>query len=279
MRTTITPEMAQKFLDNNPINRPPNKVNVNFLAQEILDGRFVYNGESVIIAENGQLLDGQHRLLAVILAKKSIDANLVTGVPVEVMGTIDTGRARTAADLFSMEGIEHSKEKASVTKKIMNKIGLGRRTASFSQSATVRSSNTEQYEFYTDHKEDIDYIHDRLHVIVTSGKYPRMITFSLAGSLTYLLGIIDHRSLPYIRELFTGRQEGQSNIAILIRDRLIKSMLSSHKLSETSVRNMIINGFEGYCEGRHLKKLGGVVYGTPEFKVKYTTKPNFLKEL
>ena len=46
---TITPEYAQRLLENNPINRKPSQNHVNFLQSEIEGGRWRLNGEAIII--------------------------------------------------------------------------------------------------------------------------------------------------------------------------------------------------------------------------------------
>jgi hypothetical protein len=77
---TITPEMAEKLLENNDHNRKVTQSRVNEYAQEIKDGMWLNNGESIIVSKSGRLLDGQHRLLAVVKAERSIEALLVEGV-------------------------------------------------------------------------------------------------------------------------------------------------------------------------------------------------------
>lgn len=95
---TITPPIAAAWLEANKSNRPVRRKHVSFLAAEIKTGNWKLNGQAVIIAENEDILDGQHRLLAVIEAGKSIETLVIYGVAPEAFSTIDTGAVRTCGD-------------------------------------------------------------------------------------------------------------------------------------------------------------------------------------
>lgn len=77
MRTLITPERAATIMEQNIINRKINQANVDFLVDQMNDDQFVFNGESIIISNEGHLLDGQHRLMACIKSNKPIEVSLV----------------------------------------------------------------------------------------------------------------------------------------------------------------------------------------------------------
>lgn len=53
---------------NNLINRPVYGSSVATLAQELLRGRWKMNGENLIIGQKGSILNGQHSLLALVMA-------------------------------------------------------------------------------------------------------------------------------------------------------------------------------------------------------------------
>lgn len=101
---SLTPALASVLLERNPANRKINETAVERYAYEIMGGRWVFNGEPMIISDTGELNDGQHRCAAVVKAGKPIDVILIIGVPRETRTTLDQGRARTAGDYLSMEG-------------------------------------------------------------------------------------------------------------------------------------------------------------------------------
>jgi len=102
---TITPEDARKILGNNPDNRTINHTLVKTIANDISFGMWSLNGESIIISKDGELNDGQHRLLAVILANHPIETNVFFGAERKSRMTVDMGKPRTVANLLSMDNI------------------------------------------------------------------------------------------------------------------------------------------------------------------------------
>ena len=100
--TTITPPMASIMLQNNAENRKLNNTHVEFLADQILSGKWQNNGQTIVIADDGTLMDGQHRLSAIIKANKSTKLGLCTGAPRAAMATIDNGKPRSTVDVLSI---------------------------------------------------------------------------------------------------------------------------------------------------------------------------------
>ncbi len=107
-KVKITPEKATELLKNNDHNRKVTKSRVAEYAKEMLSGMWMYNGESIIISESGRLLDGQHRLMAVIDSDTTIEAELIEGVPdqsgdVDIFLTINT-KNRSNVDALTIAG-------------------------------------------------------------------------------------------------------------------------------------------------------------------------------
>src|SRR5262245_19389750 len=63
---TITPQMAADLLKDRPPNRPISKARVRLMIEDMRAGRWVDNGEPLILTEDLRVLDGQHRLQAVM---------------------------------------------------------------------------------------------------------------------------------------------------------------------------------------------------------------------
>ena len=76
----LTPKLAKELLLCNFDNRPISIKRVESFAADIRDGRWEFNGETIIVADTGEMNDGQHRCHAVIMADKSIPTLLVKGV-------------------------------------------------------------------------------------------------------------------------------------------------------------------------------------------------------
>ena len=65
-KTIIDAAKAQEPLTKNDHNRRLSPVRIRKFADEMQNGMWVYNGESIIVSESGRLLDGQHRLHAIV---------------------------------------------------------------------------------------------------------------------------------------------------------------------------------------------------------------------
>lgn len=114
----ITPEIARQMMSQNSKNRPINGKRVDDLARELSSGRFVFNGDTVRVDEDGILLDGQHRLAACIKTGISFQAVVVTGLPRSVMPTIDQHSKRTIGQVLSLEGVIHANQTAAIVRMI-----------------------------------------------------------------------------------------------------------------------------------------------------------------
>ena len=101
----ITPELARVWLGRNTDNRKLRKHRANVLAQEMSDGNWAANGESISFDTAGALVDGQHRLQAIINSGViSPLTPIIMGIEPGVRSTVDTGLKRSAADVLSMRG-------------------------------------------------------------------------------------------------------------------------------------------------------------------------------
>ncbi len=100
----LTPERAREILQANTRNRPLRSVYVEKLAQAMRRGEWTVNGEPIQIAGDGTLLNGQHRLCAVVQSGVTIPVLLVTGLSVEALRNMDTGTRRNLSDVLALRG-------------------------------------------------------------------------------------------------------------------------------------------------------------------------------
>lgn len=109
---TITPEIAKTMLGENVNNRRISRDNVNLFAREIRNGEWRFNGEAIKFGKDGRLLDGQHRLLAVIAADKPLTTLVIRGLEDETQQTMDSGKTRTLGDVLTLRGEKKSTQLA-----------------------------------------------------------------------------------------------------------------------------------------------------------------------
>jgi len=103
----ISPEMATRLLELNTLNRPLSEVHVQRIAKQIKDGKWRFNGDTIKIADTNDVLDGQHRLWAIIEARKPIETVIVRGIKRDAFSTIDTvRRMRSGGDVLALAGAQ-----------------------------------------------------------------------------------------------------------------------------------------------------------------------------
>ncbi|MGI5195677.1 hypothetical protein ACQEVY_18845 [Streptomyces sp. CA-288835] len=101
----VTPEKAQKWLsENNRGNRPLSATHVSSLARALERGEWRIHHQGIAFTADGRLLDGQHRLAAIVQARKPAELLIARGVDPATFSVMDTGKRRTARDLLHLEG-------------------------------------------------------------------------------------------------------------------------------------------------------------------------------
>jgi hypothetical protein len=105
----ITPEYALELLSNNTGNRRVKEQVVARYVKDMLAGTWKEDtGELIKIAKDGTILDGQHRLLAIVKSGVEISLHVATGLSNEIFSVIDTGASRNASDTLFVSSIENS---------------------------------------------------------------------------------------------------------------------------------------------------------------------------
>lgn len=102
--TSVTPEIAREWLLRNTHNRNVRQRVVLAYAADMEAGNWQWNGESVKFAEDGTLLDGQHRLAAIAESGVTLSMLVVRGLPNQTQETVDGGAKRKFSDVLKLRG-------------------------------------------------------------------------------------------------------------------------------------------------------------------------------
>lgn len=101
----ITPELAKKWLNLMAPNRTVSQSRVTQWAARLEKfGKFPQTGDTIKFDISGRLVDGQHRLMAIIESGVTVRALVARNVPLEDVATIDTGKSRSHADVLEIHG-------------------------------------------------------------------------------------------------------------------------------------------------------------------------------
>jgi hypothetical protein len=101
----VTPSMAARWLEGaNNRNRRLSDRYAERLARDIRHGRWKMTHEGIAFDPHGVLLDGQHRLWAIVLANRAVKLYVWLNVPPDALMAIDNGRPRSLADILTLGG-------------------------------------------------------------------------------------------------------------------------------------------------------------------------------
>ncbi len=99
--------MATRILEINQNNRPLRDYHATRISELMKRGRWKDNGQTIKIGVNGDVLDGQHRLWAIIYSKCTVWLIIIYGVKNDAFSTIDTIQMpRSGADVLAVNGLD-----------------------------------------------------------------------------------------------------------------------------------------------------------------------------
>ncbi len=152
-RMTITPEKALNWLDNaNVHNRNVSETHVEQLARDMKNGRWQLTHEGIAFNPYGVLLDGQHRLWAIVMADVPIDMHVWFGISGETLEVINGGRVRSLADRLRL-GRQHGQVTKDHTSTLKAMVGgfPGPKALTSSEAADYLSRHNDAVRFAAAH--------------------------------------------------------------------------------------------------------------------------------
>lgn len=239
----VTPKMAQEFLIKNIANRTINQAIVKAYAEELSKGSFITNGDSIRFDINGTLIDGQHRLLAIIMSGVSANILIVYGLPVEAFKTIDCGKKRSAADVLKIEGVENSTNISAGIRKY-----LALKDGTFTRKPLI--SNLDISQEYDDHS----YLYQ--NIFSDSNKFYKD-TYRIISPSDYV-AFYRYFQLKYSNETidsFFEKIKNKEGICGLLFDKLMVEIVSKRVLRGGEKTALIIKAFIYHATGKGIKRL------------------------
>lgn len=98
-RMTITPNMASNWLEHaNTNNRAVRESHVKQLARDMSQGRWRLTHEGIAFDPHSVLIDGQHRLWAIVMSDTPVEMHVWFNITPEALEVINRGKTRSLAD-------------------------------------------------------------------------------------------------------------------------------------------------------------------------------------
>lgn len=220
----VTPGQASEWLSkNNTMNRTMRDSKVNAYARDMVNGAWKFNGDSIRFAEDGTLLDGQHRLAAIIRANVTVPFIVVWGLPREAQDTMDIGAHRALRDQLHLKGIANSNEVSAIARRGFlaenNSVGGG-------GNAQVGPTQAELLDFINANPEVIRAAEVALR---SKGNLPCAPT--AIGTAYFMCSRIDVYKAEHfwVHQVIDGLQLTESDPAYALRNRLQKEVMDGRR--------------------------------------------------
>jgi hypothetical protein len=251
----ITPEIATYIMENdNYNNRPISKINVKFLVNEMTRGNWRFDGAPIRFDDKNNLLDGRHRLNAIIESGLSFEFLVITGLSENSFKVMDTGRKRTGSDILSIAAIKNASLVASTVKFIY---GFNNGLHSANRNSNRTLSNTELLEHYHILNEDGS-LDNSVHIGKSESQKSKLINPTTVAGFHYLFSKINVEDAnTFIKKLCTGEMlEGTSPIFVL-RTKLIKvnDKKNDLKLTQQKLNALMVLAWNKFRTGEKCRVL------------------------
>jgi hypothetical protein len=153
----VTPELAELLLSNTGEDANLRKLSptlVQRYARAMRQGNWELTGDSIKLeAGTDALVDGQHRLAAVIESGVTVPMLVVSGVDAAAMIYCNVGRPKKFSQVLSKRGVKYAGLCASICRMVVHRNAVGSFAALYLPDGRIYTpSPAEQQLFYDKHK-------------------------------------------------------------------------------------------------------------------------------
>lgn len=252
----VTPQLAEKWLKSKAKNRILSIPYIKEIAKAISEGRWVLNGETIIFDAGGKLIDGQHRLSAVVMSGVTIPMSIAYGVDdSRAFETIDvTIRPRRVSQVLQMEGHKNTKSMDSIARRLLAWDITPDRNRFTTHGESSRMTRLDILDAARTYQDEILYILQEM-----ANTLPHVRCGAGASFLTALIlcnRVDDVATLLFMEGLKTGANLSSNSPVFHLRERLIMPPKRfDRKQWETEVMALTIKAFNKFRKNETVKVL------------------------
>lgn len=206
---TVTPDAAREMLTRNTRNRPVSRSHVLRLAALIKSGLWRVTGQGIAFAVDGTLVDGQHRLLAIIEAGVAVRIGVTRDVAIDAMDAIDTGEPRRARHILAISDGRKLTTNETAALIVANALAKRATLSKWQSSVTVYELRAALRE----HGEDMQAVLSTLGV-----NHDRLSSAAMVGSLICAHRTRPERTTEFCRLLRSGAGMDEGHPVLALRN-------------------------------------------------------------
>jgi hypothetical protein len=265
----ITPAYALDVVENhNPNNRSLVKRRAEYFRDRINDGTFrECSTDCIAFSTDNEVVNGQHRLLAIALAGKPVKMTVMRNVPQDLIYSIDNGAKRKSSDNLAITGVMDKSRAANLTAIInfVNDIKHKRFGTAGKGGGDIRYALTVDQiaDIYTREKVYYDaalQMVEELYAI--TGQKRKILPTNQLGAWFYMLSFynvhtgkrldLKDEAFEFMVKLFSGSNLDSDSPILMLRER----MLNTDKFtSRNEPIALLIKVLNGYYHNEPLKRL------------------------
>lgn len=243
----ITPELAVKWMGHNKLNRELRFSHITHLSREISEMKWVLNGESIKFDCDNNLIDGQHRLQAIIKAKQGIESYVTWGIDPTFFASLDTGRKRGPSDVLSIRG----EKSCALLAAALAIVWTYRRNGNLLPgSSSVRPTNLEILETLDQNagiRNSIEWGQlDPLKTLIPPGQ---------AVALHFIFSEKSERADEFFQSLNEGRNLSAGNPLLTLREKLFRNRDANAKLRRSILLQFTVKAWNAFLTGTKMSLL------------------------
>lgn len=263
MKMKITPIEAAEMLRHNHGNRPMSQVTVDLYARQMLCGRWRLCDNDPICLTAGDdyvLLNGQHRLQAVVKSGVPCDFWVNTNAKKENFDVMDIGHNRRVQAILQIKGYKNTNRMSSIVgatlkfrKGFMIFAGCGKNKSPNTGGVGKRLMPQDIEEEYLKHKDVYDLCIQQADHCYKSGKI--CTTRALGGYMAFLVIDKGHAPRDVINffDLLTDTSKPAPVCISGIRKTLFNNLGYNKKIEDSFKQRMIIKAWNYYITGQENK--------------------------
>ena len=249
----LTPSLAKKYMEmNHPKNRRLAVRHIDNLAEAIRLDLWKLDG-STIKFSNGTpryMLDGQHRCMAVIAARKPIQTLVTVGLDEESFHTLDQGRIRTAADFLMQHKNRFALASAArMCMHLLETRQAGKKYDGRRKAPGARPDNTAVVSWVEEHPK-LGKIVDKV------AARPKVRRFGNLSTICFLYWWFSMKSMRdaeiFFGAVFEGNT-GRDSPMWVLREKLLGDINLKGKQDTRELMVMYVNAWNAFREGRKMK--------------------------
>lgn len=252
----ITPEKAKQLLKKNKKNRPVSQKRVKYYATLMEEGKWHTTHQGIAVSKSGIIIDGQHRLIAVVESGVTVMMNVTTGVEEETFKYVDVGYTRTTSNIFAIEGIQRYTTHSSGISKYLTLSDLQTGGSDHINKISKGRTHQDALDVYYQYEDllleimpFIDSYYSKFRILTTSELYAY-----------FCLLIIDKgyeidRVKAFFDNVYMERHDSKSNLPVLLFNRLIADLTGATELKKSHRNAFVIKAWNCFVKGKSLKIL------------------------